>query len=183
MVQPATPLFFPWSHSQFLCLLFLSRTRGWRSGGCAQLIASCLRCSFPLMLFSSFNMECHLWRNFSTYFINVGPAPWAGALHKLIQHGPFHGVQCFRNRLLQCGSPTGSQLLMENMLSARHSCSLPQHGISMGCSFLKGMSTYWGMEYFPVCVLVINCTNENLTNLNTDIFKKKIVNTPVFPLY
>ncbi|KAK4816725.1 hypothetical protein QYF61_021599 [Mycteria americana] len=30
--------------------------------------------------------------------------------------GPFHGVQSFRNRPLQCGSPTGSQVLPENLL-------------------------------------------------------------------
>ncbi|KAK4810770.1 hypothetical protein QYF61_007744, partial [Mycteria americana] len=34
--------------------------------------------------------------------------------------GPFHGVQSFRNRLLQCGSPTGSQVLPANLL---------QHGL------------------------------------------------------
>jgi len=34
--------------------------------------------------------------------------------------GPFHGVQSFRNRLLQCGLPMGSQVLPANLL---------QHGL------------------------------------------------------
>jgi len=42
--------------------------------------------------------------------------PWAAALHKLPQHRSFHGVQSFRNRLLQHGSPTGSQALPANLL-------------------------------------------------------------------
>jgi len=33
--------------------------------------------------------------------------PWAAALHELPQHRSFHGVQSFRNRLLQCGSSRG----------------------------------------------------------------------------
>jgi len=46
--------------------------------------------------------------------------PWAAALYKLPQGGSFHGVQSFRNRLLQHGSSTGSQALPANLL---------QHGL------------------------------------------------------
>jgi len=42
--------------------------------------------------------------------------PWAASLHELPQRGSFHRVQSFRNRLLQRGSPTGSQALSVNLL-------------------------------------------------------------------
>ena len=38
--------------------------------------------------------------------------PWASVLHAR----PFHGVQSFRDRLLQRGSPMGSQVLPANLL-------------------------------------------------------------------
>ena len=40
--------------------------------------------------------------------------PQAAILHKIL-----HGVQCFRNRLLQLGSPAGSQVLPANLLQHR----------------------------------------------------------------
>lgn len=33
--------------------------------------------------------------------------------------GPFHGTQSFRNKLFQCGSPAGSQVLPTNLLQSR----------------------------------------------------------------
>jgi len=42
--------------------------------------------------------------------------PRAAALHELPSVGPFHRVQSFRNRLLQRGSPMGSQALPANLL-------------------------------------------------------------------
>ena len=62
--------------------------------------------------------------------------------------GPFHGVQSFRNRLLPCGSPTGSQVLPANLLqhgllslhgSTGPARSLLQHGLPTGSQSLLGI--------------------------------------------
>ena len=71
--------------------------------------------------------------------------------------GPFHGVQSFRNRLLQRGSPMGSQALPANLLQ----CGLlspwvrrswqepaPAQGSPGGHSFLQA-STCSGMGSLP----------------------------------
>uniref|UniRef100_A0A8C0C4D5 Uncharacterized protein n=1 Tax=Buteo japonicus TaxID=224669 RepID=A0A8C0C4D5_9AVES len=67
--------------------------------------------------------------------------------------GPFHGVQSFRSTLLQRGSPTGSQVLPENLLHGllspqiRRSCQEPapargSHGVT--ASFGNPPAPAWG---------------------------------------
>jgi len=97
--------------------------RGMWNGGCGQLIAHCLCRSFLLTLF-----PCS----------SVGSLPHETVLHALLQCesfprlqfftncssvGPFHGVQSFRNRLLQHESPTGSQVLPASLI--RHELLSP----------------------------------------------------------
>lgn len=60
----------------------------------------------------------------------------------------FHGMQPLRNRLLWCGSPTGSQALPENLLQhgicfpqVHRCCQDPPSVFSMPCSFFQGMYT------------------------------------------
>jgi len=50
-------------------------------------------------------------RQFSMNFSNVGPSHGVQLFMNCSSVGVSHGVQSFRNRLLQCGSSTGSQVL------------------------------------------------------------------------
>jgi len=75
--------------------------RGTGNGGCGQFITRRLCCSFLLTLCPCSSMDLSHRRQFCMNCSNVGP---------------FHEVQSFRNRLLQCGSPTGSQALPANLL-------------------------------------------------------------------
>ncbi|KAK4826015.1 hypothetical protein QYF61_003788, partial [Mycteria americana] len=52
----------------------------------------------------------------SMNFSNVSPSHGLQFFMNCSSVGPFHGVQSFRNRLLQRGSPTGSQVLPANLL-------------------------------------------------------------------
>ena len=87
----------------------------------------------------------------------MGSLPQNTILHDL-QHGSFpqncssiglfHGVQSFRNRQLQCGSPMRSQVLPQNLLlhgplSIGHAPArnLLQLRLSMSCSCLQGVFT------------------------------------------
>jgi len=55
-------------------------------------------------------------RQFFTNFSNVSPSHGLQLFMNWSSVGSFHGVQSFRNKLLQCGSPMGSQALPENLL-------------------------------------------------------------------
>jgi len=55
-------------------------------------------------------------RQFSTNFSSVSPSHGLQLFTNCSGVGPFHRVQSFRNRLLQRGSPTGSQVLPANLL-------------------------------------------------------------------
>jgi len=55
---------------------------------------------------------------------NVSPSHRLQFFMNCPSMGPFHRVQSFRNRLLQCGSPMGSQALPANLL--RHRLLSPQ---------------------------------------------------------
>jgi len=59
-------------------------------------------------------------RQFSTNFSNLSPSHRLQLFTNCPSMGPSHEVQSFRNRLLQRGSPTGSQALPAN---------LRQHGL------------------------------------------------------
>jgi len=60
-------------------------------------------------------------------FSNVSPSHRLQFFTNYPSMGPFHGVQSFRNRLLQRGSPMGSQALPANLL--QHGLFSPQvHG-------------------------------------------------------
>jgi len=55
-------------------------------------------------------------RQLSANFSNVSPSQGLQFFTNSYNVGPFHGVQSFRNRLLQRGSPTGSQAMPANLL-------------------------------------------------------------------
>ncbi|KAK4816220.1 hypothetical protein QYF61_013458 [Mycteria americana] len=55
-------------------------------------------------------------RQSSMNFSNVSPSHRLQFFMNCSSVGPFHKVQSFRNRLLQCGSPMGSQVLLANLL-------------------------------------------------------------------
>jgi len=68
----------------------------------------------------------------SMNFSNVGPSHGLQFLTNCSSVGAFHRVQSFRNRLLQCGSPTGSQVLPANLLQPGLSTeSQPPSGIHL----------------------------------------------------
>jgi len=92
--------------------------RGW-----GQFIELCLCRSFLLMLFPG---------------TSVGSHPRGAILHELLQLSRFHGVQSFRNRLLQCGSPMGPQNLTENLL--------PHELLSTGRSSWQQPSLVWALH-------------------------------------
>ena len=56
-------------------------------------------------------------------FFEVSPSYWLDFMNSSSM-GPFDRVQSFRNRLLQCGSPRGSQVLPTNLL--QHGLLSPQ---------------------------------------------------------
>jgi len=96
------------------------------NGGCGQFITCCLYRSvllkgrIPHTLPRLQREGPSHRRQFSMKFSNVSPSRGLQLFKDCPRVGPFHGVQSFRNRLLQCGSPTGSQALPANLL---------QHGI------------------------------------------------------
>lgn len=67
---------------------------------------------------------------------SVESLPWDTALQELIH--PFHGVQSFRNRLLQYGSPTASEVLPANLFLSRL--------LYIGCSFCQKPATMWPLQ-------------------------------------
>jgi len=92
------------------------------------------------------------WRQFSTNFSDVCPYPSCGLqfFMNCSSMSPFHRLQSFRNRLLQCGSHTRPQILPANLfqhglLSLHRSTgparSLLQHGLPIGSQPLLGTST------------------------------------------
>ena len=69
-------------------------------------------------------------RQFSIKFPSVSPSHGLQLFTNCPSVGPFHRVQFFRNRLLQCGSPTGSQALPANLF---------QHGLPTGSQLPSGI--------------------------------------------
>lgn len=64
-----------------------------------------------LTLFPSSRMGSLPWETAFYKLLQHESLPQAAILHKLLQHGLLLRVQLFKNRLLQCGSPMGSQVL------------------------------------------------------------------------
>jgi len=58
-------------------------------------------------------------RQFPTNFSSMSPSHGLQFFTNCSSVGPFHRVQSFRYRLLQCGTPKGSQALRENLISPR----------------------------------------------------------------
>jgi len=83
------------------------------SGSCGQFIALHLCRSFLLTLFPGSSVGSTHERQSSTKFSNVGPSHVLRSFKNCSSMRPFHGVQSFRNRLLQRGSPAGSQVLQK----------------------------------------------------------------------
>ena len=83
-------------------------------------------------------------RQSSTNFSNVDPSHGLQLFMKCSSVGPFHGVQSFRNRLLQCGSPSRSQVLPANLLQRRLSAgSQPPSGTSTCSSIGSSLGCRW----------------------------------------
>ncbi|KAK4813314.1 hypothetical protein QYF61_023989 [Mycteria americana] len=97
------------------------RHRGTGNGGCGQFITRCLCRSFLLRGRTPHTLPL-LQRGVpptgesSANFSNVSPSHRLQFFTNCSSVGPFHRVQSFRSRLLQRGSPTGSQVLPENLL-------------------------------------------------------------------
>ncbi|KAK4827365.1 hypothetical protein QYF61_017303 [Mycteria americana] len=99
-------------------------------------------------------------RQFSMNFSNVSPSQGLHFFMNCSSVGPFHGVQSFRNRLLQRGSPMGSQVLPANLLQrgllspwGPRSCQEPapvqaSHGVtaSFGCIHLLWCGVLHGLQ-------------------------------------
>jgi len=69
-----------------------------------------------LTLFPCSSVRSLPWETVLHKLLQSESFPWAAALHELPQHGSSHRVQSFKNRLLQRGSPMGSQALPGNLL-------------------------------------------------------------------
>jgi len=107
------------------------------------------------------------WETILHYFSNASPSHGLQFFTNCSSVGPCHRVQSFRNRLLQCGSPTGSHALPANLLqrgsprgrkpcqetcssvgSSLHGSTSPgrillQHGIPMGSQPPSGIHLLW----------------------------------------
>ena len=131
-----SPLSSSWTqfHSRFLYLLPLSGTEGWGMG--VVVSSSHVVSAAP----SSSRSSCApAWglshrSQSSMNFSNVGPSHGLQFLTNCSSVGAFHRVQSFRNRLLQHGSPTGSQVLPANLL---------QHGLPTESQPLLGIYLLW----------------------------------------
>jgi len=69
-----------------------------------------------LTLFSFSNMRSLSWETVVQKLFSVGPSHGLQLSTNSPSVVPSHGMQSFRNRLLQCGSLTGSQVLPANLL-------------------------------------------------------------------
>ena len=96
--------------------------RGLGDGGCNQFIVRCLCCFFLLRGRTPHTLPL-LQHEGSSHgklssinFSNISPSHKLQFFRNCPSVGPFHTVQSFRNRLLQRGSPMGSQVLPANLL-------------------------------------------------------------------
>jgi len=105
-----------------------------------------------------------LGRQSSTNFSTVGPSHGLQFCTNCPNVGPFHGVPCFRKRLLQLGSPTGSQVLPGACSSAGspqgHSLlqapPAPVWGFSLGCGW--GSAPPWASMAAGTACLTMVCS-------------------------
>ena len=70
-----------------------------------------------------------------TNFSNMGPSHGLPFFMNCSSMGPFHALQSFRNGLLQCGSPVGPHVQLENLLLCGP--------LSMGHSFYQKPAAVW----------------------------------------
>ncbi|KAK4807205.1 hypothetical protein QYF61_024325 [Mycteria americana] len=108
-------------------------------------------------------------------FSNVGPSHGLQFFMNYSSMGLFHGVQSFRNRLLQHGSPTGTQVLPANLfqhglLSLHRSIgparSLLQRRLPTGSQPLSGIHLLWHGVLHGLQVDI--CSTVNLHGLQGD---------------
>ena len=85
-------------------------------------------------------------RRSSTSSSNMSPSHGLQLFTNCPSVGPFHGVQSFRNRLLQRGSPTGSQALPEISINAMYHLSESQAGCQ---SEWQKMKSVWKLKDHP----------------------------------
>jgi len=117
-----------------------------------------------------------------------GSLPPKEVLHELLQHrsflraavlmscsslDPVHVAQSFRNRLLQCVFPTGSQVLPGNSSVGSSLCgstgparSLLQHGLPMGSQLPLVIHLLWCWALYGLQVEI--CSTINLHGLQGD---------------
>jgi len=137
----------------FVCLLAPSGTGGWAMG--IAVSSSHIVSATPSF---SPSVPAPAWgpsyrRQSSTNCSNVSTSHGLQFI-KCSSVGPFNKVPYFRNRLLQCGSPTGSQVLPANLLQhvllspLVKSCQEPAptqavHGVT--AFFRHPPATEWGL--------------------------------------
>jgi len=125
------PSFWAQLHSEILYLLSPSSTGGWGMGvvvSPSHFAASSYSRSFPAPAWGPSHR-----RQTSTNFSNVSPSHELQFFTDCCSVGPSHRVQSFSNRLLQHGSPTGSQVLPANLLQ-RGLLSMGAHVMPGACS-------------------------------------------------
>lgn len=92
---------------------------------------------------------------------SMGSLPWETVLYKLLPCDSFPWNIVFRNRLLQCESPTPSQILSASLgqhgLLSLHGItgtarSLLQHELPTGSQIPLGTSSCSGVESFTGCI-------------------------------
>lgn len=94
------------------------------NGGYGQFLTRC-SCSQRGIFSLLQHMGPSYGRQFSMNFSNMSPAHRQRIISELLQCGSLcHGVQSCKGRLLQCGSPTVSQVLPGNLL--QHGLLFPQ---------------------------------------------------------
>jgi len=109
-------------HSRFSASSPVSSTGGWGMG--AVISSSHFVSAAPfssgtglLILFPCSSVRSRSQETVLHKLLQRESFPWAATLHKRPQCGSLPmGLQSFRNRLLQRGSPMGSQVLPENLL-------------------------------------------------------------------
>lgn len=106
-------------------------------GDCSQLTTCCFCCYFLLTFLPCCSVKSLPQRQSSTNFSNMSPSDMLQFFMNCSNVGTLHRMQPFRNRLLQCESPTGSQILPANLLSLPKGLQVPtislfQHGIPKG---------------------------------------------------
>lgn len=98
---------------------------------------------------------------------SMGSIPQETVFCELLQHESFHTVQSFRNDLLQCRSPTGSQVLPENLLHCGLLCMCEL--LTRTCSSMGPPQDYNFLQGARTCSRVVPSTGYSVDICSTVI--------------